>query len=82
MAAWNSGWIATARTTIRHHPSSRVGSMVTLVEHHNVANEVDRLMKVPPGIGVLPEPPNYYSKDVSPRDIGIKKQISKHICIV
>ena len=71
MAAWYSGWTATPRFTILHRPSSRVASTVTPGEHHNVANEVDRLVKVPPGIGRGPGPPHHYSKDVFRRDIGM-----------
>ena len=73
MTAWYSGWPATSRFTIRHHPSSHVASTVTPDEHHNVANEVDRLVNVPPGIGRRPAPPNYYSKDVSRRGIEMMK---------
>ena len=73
MAAWYSGWTAAPRFTILHRPSSRVASTATLGEHHNVANEVDRLVEVPPSIGRRPGLPHYYSKDVSQRDIGVMK---------
>lgn len=80
-AAWYSGWPATPWLTI-HHPSTQIASSVTFGKHHNVADEVDRLVKVPPGIGIIPRPAHYYSKEVSRRHIETMKQSFEHICIV
>ena len=81
MAAWYSGWPATPWLTV-HHPSTQIASAVTLDKHHNVANKVDWLLEVPPGVGIRPGPPYYNSKKVSRRHIEMIKQSFEHICIV
>ena len=72
MAAWYSGWPATPYFTV-HHPTSHITSAVTFDKHHNVANEVDRFVEVPPGVGIRPCPPHYYSEEVSRRHIEMMK---------
>ena len=62
-AAWYSGWPATPWLTV-HHPSTQIASAVTFCKHHNVANEVDRLVEVPPGVGIIPGPPQYHGKEM------------------